>query len=122
MFGRFTERAQKALLLANEEAKKTAYPYIGTEHLLIGLILEGQGIAAKVLNAVGMDADKVRAAVKQVVEPAGGQTVPEPALTSRAKKVLELSVDEARGMGHNYVGPEHLLLGLIREGEVRLRF
>jgi ATP-dependent Clp protease ATP-binding subunit ClpC len=117
MFGRFTERAQKALLFAKEEAKKTAYPYIGTEHLLIGLILEGQGIAAKVLNAVGMDVGKVRAAIAQMVEPAGGQPVPEPALTSRAKKVLELSVDEARGMGHNYVGPEHLLLGLIREGE-----
>ncbi len=117
MFGRFTERAQKALLFAKEEAKKTAYPYIGTEHLLIGLILEGQGIAAKVLNAVGMDVGKVRAAIAQMVEPAGGQPVPEPALTSRAKKVLELSVDEARGMGHSYVGPEHLLLGLIREGE-----
>jgi ATP-dependent Clp protease ATP-binding subunit ClpC len=117
MFGRFTERAQKALLLAKEEAKKTAYPYIGTEHILIGLILEGQGIAAKVLNAVGMDVSKVRAAVAQMVEPPAGQPVQEPALTSRAKRVLELSVDEARGMGHNYVGPEHLLLGLIREGE-----
>ena len=117
MYGKFTERAQRVLLLAKEEAKKTAYPYIGTEHLLIGLILEGQGIAARVLTAVGMDADKVRAAVAQMVEAAGGQPAQEPALTSRAKKVLELSVDEARGMGHNYVGPEHLLLGLIREGE-----
>ena len=73
MYGKFTERAQRVLLLAKEEAKKTAYPYIGTEHLLIGLILEGQGIAARVLTAVGMDADKVRVAVAQMVEAAGGQ-------------------------------------------------
>ncbi len=117
MFGKFTERAQKALLLAKEEAKKTAYPYIGTEHLLIGLILEGQGIAARVLAAVGMDADKVRAAATQMVGPTNEQPAEEPSLTSRAKKVLELSVDEARKLSHNYVGPEHLLLGLIREGE-----
>ncbi len=117
MFGRFTERAQKVLMFAREEAKITSYPYIGTEHLLLGLIREGESVAAKILSTVGMDADKVREAIAQMVEAGKEQPAQEPALTSRAKKVLELSVDEARGMGHNYVGPEHLLLGLIREGE-----
>jgi len=117
MFGRFTERAQKVLIFAQEEAKNAAYPYVGTEHLLLGLIREGEGVAAKVLTAVGVDADKVRAAVAQMVEAGKGPASEEPALTPRAKRVLELSVDEARKMGHNYVGTEHLLLGLIREGE-----
>ncbi|HOV80272.1 MAG TPA: ATP-dependent Clp protease ATP-binding subunit [Bacillota bacterium] len=116
MFGRFTERAQKVLYFAQEEAKKASYPYVGTEHLLLGLILEGEGVAAKVLAAVNIDEDKVRKAISQVDGAGGGQAV-EPALTPRAKRVLELSVDEARRMGHNYIGTEHLLLGLIREGE-----
>jgi ATP-dependent Clp protease ATP-binding subunit ClpC len=117
MFGRFTERAQKVLMFAREEAKNTNYPYIGTEHLLLGLIREGEGVAAKILSAVGMDADKVREAIAQMVEAGKEQATAEPALTARAKKVLELSLDEARRMSHSYVGPEHLLLGLIREGE-----
>ncbi|NLI11630.1 MAG: ATP-dependent Clp protease ATP-binding subunit, partial [Peptococcaceae bacterium] len=117
MFGRFTERAQKVLMFAREEAKTTNYPYIGTEHLLLGLIREGENVAAKILSAVGMDADKVREAVAQMVEAGKEQAQAEPALTARAKKVLELSLDEARRMSHSYVGPEHLLLGLIREGE-----
>ncbi len=117
MFGRFTERAQKVLMFAREEAKLTNYPYIGTEHLLLGLIREGESVAAKILSAVGMDVDKVREAIAQMVEAGKEQAPAEPALTARAKKVLELSLDEARRMSHSYVGPEHLLLGLIREGE-----
>ncbi|BAF58464.1 ATPase with chaperone activity, ATP-binding subunit [Pelotomaculum thermopropionicum SI] len=117
MFGRFTERAQKVLMFAQEEAKSASYPYVGTEHLLLGLIREGEGVAARALASLGVDADKVRTAVAQMVEPAKGQPPVELVLTPRAKRVLELSVDEARRMGHNYVGTEHLLLGLIREGE-----
>jgi len=117
VFGRFTERAQKALYLAREEAKNAGYPYVGTEHLLLGLIREGEGVAARVLAAAGLDADKVRSAVAQIVEGGKGQVHGEPALTPRSKRVLELSVDEARRMGHNYIGTEHLLLGLVREGE-----
>lgn len=116
MFGRFTERAQKVLFYAQEEAKNVSYPYVGTEHLLLGLIREGEGIAAKVLAVLGVEADKVRKAISQIVDSGEGQ-VAEPALTPKAKRVLELSVDEARRMGHNYVGTEHLLLGLVREGE-----
>ncbi|MDD4237504.1 MAG: ATP-dependent Clp protease ATP-binding subunit [Desulfotomaculaceae bacterium] len=114
---RFTERANKVLILAKEEAKRTGYPYVGTEHLLLGLILEGESMAAKVLGAVGLDPERVRAAVSQMVELAQEAPPTEPIMTSKAKKVLELSIDEAHRMGHSYVGPEHLLLGLIREGE-----
>jgi len=117
MFGRFTERAQKALYFAREEAKNAGYPYVGTEHLLIGLIREGEGVAARVLAAIGLDVDKVRSAIAQIVEAGKGPVTDEPALTPRSKRVLELSVDEARRMGHNYLGTEHLLLGLVREGE-----
>lgn len=117
MFGRFTERAQKVLLLAQEEARNANYPYVGTEHLLLGLIREGEGVAAKVLGAIGLDAEKVRAAVEQIVETDSEKLTGEPAMTPRTKRVLELSVDEARRMGHNYIGTEHLLMGLIREGE-----
>ncbi|MFX4263002.1 ATP-dependent Clp protease ATP-binding subunit [Pelotomaculum propionicicum] len=117
MFGRFTERAQKVLMYAREEAKAANYPNIGTEHLLLGLIREGESAAAKVLFTLGIDADKVKEVVSQMVEMSSEPVPPEPALTARAKKVLELSMDEARRMGNNYVGPEHLLLGLIREGE-----
>ncbi|RJQ28846.1 MAG: ATP-dependent Clp protease ATP-binding subunit [Peptococcaceae bacterium] len=117
MFGRFTERAQKVLYLAREEAKRMGYPYVGTEHILLGLIGEGEGVAAKVLTALGVDLDQVRQAVEQVIEPGKGGTPVEVSLTPRAKRVLELAVDEARRLGHNYVGTEHLLLGLSREGE-----
>ncbi|RJQ25661.1 MAG: ATP-dependent Clp protease ATP-binding subunit [Peptococcaceae bacterium] len=117
MFGRFTERAQKVLYLAREEAKRMGYPYVGTEHILLGLIGEGEGVAAKVLTALGVDLEQVRQAVEQVIEPGKGGTPVEVSLTPRAKRVLELAVDEARRLGHNYVGTEHLLLGLSREGE-----
>ncbi|WP_027718378.1 ATP-dependent Clp protease ATP-binding subunit [Desulfovirgula thermocuniculi] len=117
MFGRFTQRAQKVLFLAQEEARRLNYPYVGTEHLLLGLIREGEGVAAKALASLGIDAEKVRAAVEQMVEKVSGPAPQEVTLTPRAKRVLELALDEARRMGHNYVGTEHLLLGLIREGE-----
>lgn len=117
MFQRFTERAQKVLILAQEEARRLKYPLIGTEHILLGLIREGEGIAAKALEQLNVSADKVKAVVEQMVE-AGAQPVPaEIPPTPRAKRVLELAVEESRQMGHNYVGTEHLLLGLIREGE-----
>jgi ATP-dependent Clp protease ATP-binding subunit ClpC len=117
MYGKFTERAQKVLVFARDEAKSVNYPNIGTEHLLLGLLQEGESVAAKVLSALGINAENVAEAVSQLVEASDEQFDGEPALTARAKKVLELSLDEARRMGNNYVGPEHLLLGLIREGE-----
>jgi ATP-dependent Clp protease ATP-binding subunit ClpC len=118
MFGRFTRKAQKVILLAQEDAKRLGYHYIGTEHLLLGLIREGEGVAAKVLAEINVDAQQVRAAVEKMVESGqGGGVSAEVAFTPRAKKVLELSIDEARRLGHNYIGTEHLLLGLIREGE-----
>jgi ATP-dependent Clp protease ATP-binding subunit ClpC len=117
MYGKFTERAQKVLVFARDEAKSVNYPNIGTEHLLLGLLREGESVAAKVLSALGINAENVAEAVSQLVEESDEQFQGEPALTARAKKVLELSLDEARRMGNNYVGPEHLLLGLIREGE-----
>jgi len=117
VFGRFTERAQRVLVYAQEEARNASYPYIGTEHLLLGLIREGEGLAARVLQSLGVDAEKVKLAVTQMVEAQKAPGPVEPALTPRAKRVLELSVDEARRLGHNYVGTEHLLLGLVREGE-----
>ena len=117
MFQRFTERAQKVLVLAQEEARRLKYPYIGTEHILLGLIREGEGIAARVLEQMNVSADKVKTAVEQMVE-TGNQPVPaDIPPTPRAKRVLELAVEESRQLGHNYVGTEHLLLGLIREGE-----
>ena len=116
MFDRFTERAKKVFVLAQDEAKKQATPYVGTEHLLLGLIREGEGVAAKVLESLSIDAETVRQAVEQLVGPGKG-SAQEMFLTPRGKKVLELAIAEARRMGHNYVGTEHLLLGLISEGE-----
>ncbi len=117
MFGRFTERAQKVLMLAQEEARRLNYPYVGTEHLLLGLIREGGGIAAKVLQRMGIEMEKVRREVEKIIGKGGALAVGEIGFTPRSKKVLELSFDEARNLGHNYIGTEHLLLGLIREGE-----
>jgi len=117
---RFTERAQRVLVLAKEEAKKLGHSAVGTEHLLLGLIAEGQGVAAKALESLGISGDKVREEVIKLVgsgapgELKGGGDI---TLTPRAKTVLELAGDEARRLGVNYVGTEHILLGLIREGE-----
>ncbi len=117
MFNRFTEGAQKVLFLAREEAMRLGHPYVGTEHMLLGLIREGQGVAAKTLETLGVETAKVRGLVERMVGRGQGDPGKEIALTPRVKRVLELSVEEARRMGHNYVGTEHLLLGLIREGE-----
>ncbi len=118
MHDKFTERVRKVIYLAREEAARLQHDYIGTEHLLLGVIREGEGIAATVLNNLGLDLDAIRQAVESMVAATGGTlTIGEIPFTPRAKRVLELSVDEARQLGHNYVGTEHLLLGLIREGE-----
>ena len=118
MNDRFTERVRKVLFLARDEASRLQHEYIGTEHLLLGIVREGEGIAAKVLKKMGLDFEQIRLAVEKLVSATGGTvTVGEIPFTPRAKTVLELSVEEARLLGHNYVGTEHLLLGLIREGE-----
>ena len=118
MHDRFTERVRKVMYLAREEAGRLQHDYIGTEHLLLGIVREGEGIAASVLNNLGLDLDQIRQAVENMVSGSGGTlTVGEIPFTPRAKRVLELAVEEARLLGHNYVGTEHLLLGLIREGE-----
>ena len=118
MFNRFTERARKVILLAKEEAKRFNHDYIGTEHILLGLVREGEGVAAAVLASFGLSPDKIRLEVEKLVQP-GPSTVISGDLpfTPKAKKVIELAMDEARALGHNYIGTEHLLLGLIREGE-----
>ncbi len=116
MFGRFTERAQKVLVLAQEEAVRLGHTNIGTEHILLGLVREGEGIAAKALIALGLGMEKIQKEVENLI--GRGQGLPANiAYTPRAKKVIELSMDEARKLGHTYVGTEHILLGLIREGE-----
>jgi ATP-dependent Clp protease ATP-binding subunit ClpC len=118
MHDKFTERVRKVIYLAREEAARLQHDYIGTEHLLLGVIREGEGIAATVLNNLGVDLDHIRQAVENMVTSSGGtMTIGEIPFTPRAKRVLELAVEEARSLGHNYVGTEHLLLGLIREGE-----
>ncbi|MCX5680866.1 MAG: ATP-dependent Clp protease ATP-binding subunit [Candidatus Omnitrophica bacterium] len=118
MFNRFTERARKVIVLAKEEAKRFNHDYIGTEHLLLGLIREGEGVAAAVLQKIGLDLESIRIEVEKVVQP-GPQTqvMGDIPFTPRSKKALELAAEEARALGHNYIGTEHLLLGLIREGE-----
>ncbi len=118
MFNRFTERARKVILLAKEEAKRFNHDYIGTEHILLGLVREGEGVAAAVLASFGLSPDKIRLEVEKLVQP-GPSTVISGDLpfTPKAKKVIELAMEEARALGHNYIGTEHLLLGLIREGE-----
>jgi ATP-dependent Clp protease ATP-binding subunit ClpC len=116
MFGRFTERAQKVLALAQEEAIRLGHNNIGTEHILLGLVREGEGIAAKALYALGLSSEKIQKEVEDLIG-RGTDTTGSIHYTPRAKKVTELSMDEARKLGHSYVGTEHILLGLIREGE-----
>ena len=118
MFNRFTERARRVILLAKEEAKRFNHDYIGTEHLLLGLIREGEGVAAAVLMSLGLDPTKIRMEVEKLVQPGPSATVSgDIPFTPKAKKAIELSMEEARQLGHNYIGTEHLLLGLIKEGE-----
>lgn len=116
MFGRFTERAQKVLALAQEEAIRLGHNNIGTEHILLGLVREGEGIAAKALYALGLSSEKIQKEVEDLIG-RGSDVAGSIHYTPRAKKVTELSMDEARKLGHSYVGTEHILLGLIREGE-----
>jgi len=117
-FERFTELAKKVLALAQEEAERSHHSYIGTEHVLLGLLREGDGIAGKVLNNLGVEIGKVRRTIESLVGRDKGLAVLQQIIpTSRVKKVIEISFEEARRMGHNYVGTEHLLLGLLSEGE-----
>ena len=116
-FNKFTERARRVLTLAQEEAQRFQHNYIGTEHLLLGLVREGEGVAAKVLTNLGIQLNDVRRAVEYIIG-RGDRVAPgDIGLTPRAKKVIELAVDEAKLMKHQYIGTEHLLLGLVREGE-----
>src|SRR2546421_5204461 len=116
-FDKFTERARRVLTLAQEEAQRFNHNYIGTEHLLLGLVREGDGVAAKVLNNLGVELSKVRSAVEFIIGRGEKSISGEIGLTPRAKKVIELAVEEARRLNHSYIGTEHLLLGLVREGE-----
>src|SRR5438309_8807753 len=116
-FERFTERAKKVLTLAQEEAERSHHSYIGTEHLLLGLLREGEGLAAKVLANLGVEIGKVRQTIESVLGRNERIIIQQIIPTSRVKKVIEISFEEARRMGHNYVGTEHLLLGLLIEGE-----
>jgi ATP-dependent Clp protease ATP-binding subunit ClpC len=117
LFERFTDRARRVLVLAQEEARLLNHNFIGTEHILLGLIHEGEGVAAKALESLGISLEAVREKVEETIGPAGTSTTGSPPFTPRAKKVLELSLREALQLGHNYIGTEHMLLGLVREGE-----
>jgi ATP-dependent Clp protease ATP-binding subunit ClpA len=117
MFERFTDRARRVVVLAQEEARLLNHNYIGTEHILLGLIHEAEGVAAKALEQLGISADAVRTKVEAIIGEGGGAPSGHIPFTPRAKKVLELSLREALQLGHNYIGTEHILLGLIREGE-----
>jgi len=117
MFERFTDKARRVVVLAQEEARMLNHNYIGTEHILLGLIHEGEGLAAKALTSLGISLQAVRQQVEEII--GQGQQAPSGHIpfTPRAKKVLELSLREALQLGHNYIGTEHILLGLLREGE-----
>jgi Clp amino terminal domain, pathogenicity island component len=117
MFERFTDRSRRVVVLAQEEARMLNHNYIGTEHLLLGLIHEGEGVAARALESLGISLEAVRQQVEEVI--GQGEELPSGHIpfTARAKKVLELSLREAMQLGHNYIGTEHILLGLLREGE-----
>ena len=117
MFQRFTDRARRVVVTAQEEARMLNHTNVGTEHILLGLIHEGEGVAAKALESLGIGLDAVRQQVEEII--GQGQHMPSGHIpfTPRAKKVLELSLSEAVQLGHNYVGTEHLLLGLLREGD-----
>ena len=117
MFERFTDRARRAVVLAQEEARLLNHNYIGTEHILLGLVHEEQGVAAKALTDLGVSLEAVRAEVKEIIGQGESAPTGHIPFTPRAKKVLELSLREALKLGHNYIGTEHILLGLLREGE-----
>jgi len=116
-FDKFTERARRVLMLAQEEALRFGHNYMGTEHLLLGLVGEGEGVAARALANLGVELNDIRPRVEWILGRGDRAVAGEIGLTPRAKKIIELSVDEARRLGHHYIGTEHLLLGMIREGE-----
>ena len=116
-FDTFTERARNVLTLAQEEAQRLSYPYMGTEHLLLGLVREGEGVAVQVLRSLGVELDQMRQAVEARIGRGNQVVLGEMGLTPRAKRVLELAVEEARSLDHHSIGTEHLLLGMLREGE-----
>ena len=117
MFERFTEKAIKVIMLAQEEARRLGHNWVGTEQILLGFIGEGTGVAAKVLKSIGVNLKDSRIEVEKIIGRGSGFVAVEIPFTPRAQYVLELSIEEARELGHNYIGTEHLLLGLIREGE-----
>jgi ATP-dependent Clp protease ATP-binding subunit ClpC len=117
MFERFTDNARRAIVLAQEQSRDLGHDYIGTEHILLGLLAVTDGLAAKVLTASGVDLARTRAKVEDVIGKGQSQPVSHIPFTPRAKKVLELSLREALALHHNYIGTEHILLGLLREGE-----
>jgi ATP-dependent Clp protease ATP-binding subunit ClpC len=117
MFERFTDRARRVVVLAQEEARRLDHSYIGTEHLLLGLLREGDGVAARALSAMRISLDEVRREIEEIIGRGSQAPSGHIPFTPRAKKVLELSLREAQQLGHTYIGTEHLLLGLIREGE-----
>ena len=117
MFERFTDRARRVVVLAQEEARLLNHNYIGTEHILLGLIHEGEGVAARALEGMGISLESVRSQVVEIIGQGAQAPTGHIPFTPRAKKVLELSLREALQLGHNYIGTEHILLGLIREGE-----
>ncbi len=117
MFERYTEKSIKVIMLAQEESRRLGHNYVGTEQLLLGTIGEGTGIGAKVLQSMGVTLKTARIEVEKIIGRGAGFVAVEVPFTPRAKRVLELSLEEARQLGHNYIGTEHLLLGLIREGE-----
>jgi ATP-dependent Clp protease ATP-binding subunit ClpC len=119
MFERFTDRARRVVVFAQDEARALNHDFIGTEHILLGLVQEGEGVGAKALESLGISLAAVRQRVEDAVPP--GQNPPRPAahipFTPRAKRVLELSLSESKVLGHRYIGTEHILLGLLREGD-----
>src|SRR5829696_3245407 len=117
MFERFTDRARRVVVLAQEEARLLDHNYIGTEHILLGLVHEGGGVAAQALTQLGVSLEAVRDQVKEIIGRGAEAPTGHIPFTPRAKKVLELSLREALELGHNYIGTEHILLGLLREGE-----
>ena len=121
MFERFTERARQVVVLAQEEARTLKHNYIGTEHILLGLLREEEGLAARVLESLDITTERVRSQVVRIVGSGEEVTSGQIPFTPRAKKVLELALREAISLGHNYIGTEHLLLGLVREGDVIVR-
>ena len=117
MFERFTDRARRVLVYAQEEARLLNHNFIGTEHLLLGLLAEGEGVAFHALSQLGISLGEMRERITDVIGSEPATTITSPPFTPRAKKVLELSLREALQLGHNYIGTEHMLLGIVREGE-----